>query len=52
MSTETHSLVTPRPASGRGRRKAASTRKRLTVGQVVVMVVLAVLVLVVASPVI
>ena len=52
MSTEPHSLVTPRPASGRGRRKAASTRKRLTVGQVVVMVVLAVLVLVVASPVI
>lgn len=52
MSTETHSLVTPRPASGRGRRRAASTRKRLTVGQVVVMVVLAVLVLVVASPVI
>ena len=52
MSTETQLLVAPPPAPGRGRRKAASPRKRLTVGQVVVMVVLAVLVLIVASPVI
>jgi len=52
MSTETQLLVAPRPASGRGRRKAASPRKRLTAGQIVVMVVLAVLVLIVASPVI
>ncbi|MFD4959468.1 carbohydrate ABC transporter permease [Microbacterium sp. NPDC058389] len=52
MSTETQLLVAPQPASGRGRRKAASPRKKLTVGQIVVMVVLAVLVLIVASPVI
>jgi raffinose/stachyose/melibiose transport system permease protein len=52
MSTETQLLVAPRPASGRGRRKAASPRKKLTVGQIVVMAVLAVLVLIVASPVI
>ncbi|MBD3942608.1 carbohydrate ABC transporter permease [Microbacterium sp. NEAU-LLC] len=52
MSTETELLVAPRPASPRGRRKAASPRKKLTLGQVLVMVVLAVLVLIVASPVI
>ncbi|WP_223231079.1 carbohydrate ABC transporter permease [Microbacterium jejuense] len=51
MSTETHTLVAPQPATGSGRRKAASPRKRLTPGQVVVMIVLAVLVLIVASPV-
>ncbi|GAA5200577.1 carbohydrate ABC transporter permease [Microbacterium jejuense] len=48
MSTETQLLVAPQRAP----RRSARPRKKLTIGQVVVMVVLAVLVLIVASPVI
>ena len=49
MSTETELLVAPGEKRQRPRRDR--TRKKLTPGQIVVMVVLAVLVLIVASPV-